>query len=75
MERWERVVDGAKDVCELAREGALITERAGREGATPVTREHHCDTEATAEGIRRRMAAQRSARATRGSATTSRRTL
>ncbi|MBK6533056.1 MAG: hypothetical protein IPF99_26740 [Deltaproteobacteria bacterium] len=59
MERWERVVDGAKDVCELAREGALITERAGREGATPVTREHHCDTEATAEGIRRRMAAQR----------------
>lgn len=59
MERWERVVDGAKDVCELAREGALVTERAGREGATPVTREHHCDTEATAEGIRRRMAAQR----------------
>ncbi len=59
MERWERVVDGAKDVCQLAREGALITERAGREGATLVTREHHCDTEATAEGIRRRMAAQR----------------
>lgn len=59
MERWERVVDGAKDVCEIAREGALITERAGREGATPVTREHRCDTEATAEGIRRRMAAQR----------------
>jgi hypothetical protein len=59
MERWERVVDGAKDVWELTKAGALVTERAGREGAAPVTREHRCDTEATAECIRRRMVAQR----------------
>ncbi len=59
MERWERTVDGRSDVWEFERAGAVITERASSAGAAPVVREHHCDSEATAEGVRRRMVAQR----------------
>ncbi len=59
MQRWERTVDGRSDVWEFERAGAVITERASSAGATPIVREHHCDSEATAEGVRLRMVAQR----------------
>lgn len=59
MERWERRVDGRTEHWELERRGAQLVERTRADGAATTTRETCCDTEAMAEGIARRMVAQR----------------
>jgi hypothetical protein len=58
MERWEKSGEPA-EFWELTIDGTVLTEKVGAAGAEPVVRVQQCDTEAMAEGIRGRMAAQR----------------